>query len=286
MNRARVITEVETYLKEPEVIQKVSRESVLENEIFFHSARNPLSYVLWLLKRATRINPSTLLELSDLPNSEQWGSLMYERLIPVQRKKIPGLIEPIVGNMTEFILKKNSDTVILGLGAGPMEIERQVIGRLKKNAHKNKVKFVGCDISSKASEFARKNLFDSLDEQYSVEFIKGDVLSFPQEIFDVKCDLVYHSLFRHHLSDEKKHVLDETVEKLHTHVLEYDGYRSVPNLIPQSIMAWGNPIFLNAAIFSNLRFIPKSSVISRADKLGVKASLYNIGNYLLEYNTQ
>jgi hypothetical protein len=104
---------------------------------------------------------------------------------------------------------------------------------------------------------------------------------FPEKTFDI----IYHSLFKHHLNDRETFLMDTIVKRLSKYVLEYDGYRSGLTLIPQTITAWNHPVFLNAAILSNFRFSTKKELKTAASKTS-QLCFYKAGTYLLSNQTQ
>ena len=63
-------------------------------------------------------------------------------------------------------------------------------------------------------------------------------------------------------------------------VVEFDGYKSVPMMIPQTIEDWHNPVLVNGAIFSNFRYPTKEEVRARGNNKYLVFS--KIGTYLLE----
>ena len=272
-----------------------------ENIGFFTSIKSLPSYLLWLFKKARNIKREKLLELSDLPFTK-WDEEMHLKLIEMQRKPFPGLIKPIVSKITDFILKNaQKDLLLLNLGSGAMEIERQVIYHLKEK-HTNRVVFIGIDKSVAVKKLARDNFSRStefveiheiehlnqkkLDEileqntgKYVVLLCKNDIFRLLQDFNPQKFDLIYHSLFKHHLNNQEKDIVDEVIKQLTVSSIEYEGYKSWLVMIPQSITTCKYPVLLNATIFSDLRYYTKKEL---KQKYNNRPSFFNIGTYMLE----
>jgi SAM-dependent methyltransferase len=303
-NRKSWINEI---LKELNVLKNncplSNRYALEENIAFFQAAKTIFGYIRWLITRAGKINKKELLELTDL-QPDRWDREMHEKLIEVERMKSPGLIRPLVDQIISLIITtKQRPLVLANLGCGGMEIERQVIRRLISVGHNCHIIFIGIDKSPVTQETAIENLQDvrdyadivqieNLDNEFLQQFYrkesnkfhvilcKNDIFKldnhFPRKTFDI----IYHSLFKHHLNDREKLRMDEIAQRLSKHVLEYDGYRSWLTLIPQTITAWNHPIFLNASILSNFRFLTKKELKTTTSKTS-QLCFYKTGTYLL-----
>ena len=226
---------------------------------------------------------------------------MHECLIKMESKKFPGLISLIVDAVFDYIVSEDRDLVLANFGSGSMEIERQVINKLLKVGFNKKVVFIGFDNSSIVKDVAKNNLVelqnnisllqeDKLDNRIlnSVQKAKNNyiIILCNNNIFNVRkyfkrksFDLIYHSLFKHHLSEIEKKKLNELTIYLSNQSFEYDGYRSWFQMIPQSIFTWKNPVFLSANIFSNLRFPSKSRI--RKENEDIKFNKF--GYYLVKH---
>ncbi|MEK9182127.1 MAG: hypothetical protein AAB781_00890 [Patescibacteria group bacterium] len=256
--------------------------AIEENIRFAEAIKSLPSYVWWLLTKAPKIDGSRLLELTDFP-VEEWDVRMHGRLMEVERDKKIKLIKPLVDKITEFIIQENRPLVLANLGAGGMEVDRQVISNLLDKKYSQPIIFIGVDKSPITNKIAKENLnslregieifdieiltknrFDEIakaNKGIAVILCKNDIFKLNAEFPPKYFDLVYNSLFKHHLveeSDKKK--LDKIVNEISKKSLEYDGYRSWPHSIPQSIVAWNNPVFLNGTIFSMLRYSNKKSL--------------------------
>lgn len=282
-----------------------NRYAIQANIDFFQAIKFLPSYIVWLIREAPRLEKENLLELTDLP-FHHWDREMHVGLIKMERKKSLGLVKPIVDKITRFIFSENRPLALVNLGCGGMEIERQIIKILFNKSHHQKTLFIGIDKSEASHKLARENLkeFESLIDIRDIENLEGSIL---EEILKtekkqytiIKCknnifkldrdfnpssfDMVFHSLFRHHLNNPQKKQIDSVIKTIAKSSLEYDGYKSWFIMIPQTIMVWRQPILLNATIFSDLRYSTKEEIRSRI-KNRQKLSFFRIGTYLLESN--
>ncbi len=278
---------------------KYSDYAIDQLTIFFNASKSIARFIPWVLFSAPKIDHQKILEINDFP-FPQYEQEMHERLIAAERKAFPGLIGLQVAAVTAYIISQDKDICIMSLGSGGMEVERQIFERLIKAKHKYKVTIIGDDYSESAHLVAQKNLstlqpvdvFDvdqlsneSLDEMiqknkhFAVILCRNDIFKlsevFPQKRFDA----VMHTLFRHHLTAPEYSQLSGVIKKIGMRCFEYDGYKSWVAMVPQTIMGWRSPVFLNAEIFSSLRFMNKTEIIK--NNIG-KLTFTPIGYYLLE----
>ena len=283
------------------------KAGVEETVRFFGAIRSIRGYVRWLA-HARRTDPSVLLELTDLP-FERWDRAMHKSLIALERKTFPGLIRPLVQKIVKFVRegKENSHPLLLAhFGGGGMEVDRQVIQLLIASQNNKPVIIVGFDKSPVAQDVALHNLsdigsnvsvqfYDRLDQQmlrhlqenppaqYTVCLCTADVLGLDLLFQTQTFDLVYHSLFKHHLSAEQKMKMDAIAINIARHVYEYDGYKHwFFVVLPHTLTAWNDPVFLNASILSDLRYQTKHQLLKNVNN-GWKISLSRIATYLREY---
>lgn len=275
------------------------RYAIEENLRFFNAIVSPLSYIWWLLWRAPKLRKDELLELSDF-SFASWERDLHLNLMVMERRKFPGLITPLKNEIVKFILEKKPE-VIMDLGAGSMEIERQIIEELALRAYPHRIIFIGIDCSKVAEELARKNLFTAashakiyeisiLDlntlnkirhekrEKHIVIFCQNDIFNLDKWLPENAAGIIFYSKFRHHLDKSQKTLLDKITHKISRVVMEYDDYRSLFFLIPQSLLAWSSPILLNGAIFSRLRD-PTRQELKKRDASCLK--FFPVGSYLL-----
>jgi len=262
---------------------KHSDYAIEQNIIFFKACRSIFTYVRWLIFNAPKLKAEMLMELTDFGVSE-WDREMHNKLIEMEGKEFPGLIKPLVRQLSRFIISKNKPLILVNFGSGGMETERQVLQDLIKTQHQHRVVFIGVDISSTAQEIATSNLSrlgqnvvvkninhldkkileDEIDKieknKHLVLLCKNNIFElekyFPREYFD----MAFHSLFVHHLDTNNWQKVADVSMAISKSAIGYDGYKSWLFMIPQTIVGWKHPIFLNAEIFSSLRFLPKKEL--------------------------
>lgn len=272
------------------------------NIAFLEAARSIPRYFWWLFRVAPKLDGSRLLELTDFP-VEEWDVAMHERLIEMQKRKRPGLIAPLVGAITEYVQKESHDLVIADLGAGGMEVDRQVAEWALKTNYPHTFTIVAVDKSPITRRIADKNLKELAND---VEIIETSELSMNElqqmrknatkKILVVMCtndifaldrqfpskyfDLVYHSLFRHHLNLAEQEKLDHTIQTISKRHFEFDGYKSWPHGFIQSMFAWTSPVFLNGTIISMARYKTK---IQASQESGEVSYYTNTAHYLRKF---
>jgi hypothetical protein len=272
--------------------------AINENIRFFEASRGIFSYVKWLFGRARILDGSRLLEINDL--LPKYDEAMHRKLIEMEAKKFPGLIKLLVDKLLELILESRRDIVVADFGSGGMEAERQIITELCKRNYNHKVVFIGIDQSVSAHRVAKDNLrslggkirtveVEELDQAqleglkqgsapYTVVHCRNDLFDlgrlFGKEAFDIS----FHTLFKHHLTEPQQEKLDQVSHHVSKKVLEYDGFFDFIGMIPQTFIGWNNPVFLNAEIFSNIRYLGKDKV--KRNKGGKIIGMSKIGCYL------
>lgn len=226
-------------------------------------------YVNWLARRMPGLRPDGLLELNEL--LPEWDEPIHRKLLKVERDRWPRFVRPLVNRITDEISAADRPMVVMDLGAGSMEIERQVICRLLHTKCAG-VSFIGLDEAPTAIEHARSNLAGL---GAAVELIEADLpealalcqlpkpglrviicqasASSLADITDHSVDLLFHSLMRHHLSSSEQMQLDATASRIAHGVIDYDCYRGGIHLLPLSLLTWQDPAFLAATLFSYVR---------------------------------
>jgi len=252
-----------------------------ENILFFESLANPFRYFKWLIDATPRIQRTDeLFEINELLT--QYDEQMHHGLVAVERATFPKLIEPLVHELYLYIKNNNEPVTLLCLGAGGMEVERQIICRLKLEGWNGSLLFVCVDRSPKAHSFARKNLAETnvpivfkkeirnkeiiemnTDQGIKILQCTNDIFALDKYFASAKFDLVYNSFFLHHLSYSQRTSLNKIMQIIAKTTIIYDGYRSSFHLLPQSLVAWNNPILMNASIFSGLRYLSKKEIQSK-----------------------
>ncbi len=260
-----------------------SQYAVVQTIEFFESLDSFWSNIKWLSLKAPKLKREQLLELADFPSSlfAKWDKDTQLKLIELERRPFPGIVKPLVDEITKFILGNTSDFLLVGnLGCGAMEIERQIINELIQKKYNKKIVFVGIDKSSAAHELAKNNFrelktlvkiyeIDQLNSdvlrkttenvqgQYTLILAKNNLLTLDKFFKENEFDLIFHSLFKHHLAQDEKNQLDKIISKIAQTAYEYDGYKNWPLIFIHTIYTWNDPAFLNATILSDLRYFSK-----------------------------
>lgn len=301
---------INAILDELELLRKRdvgNRYALQENIKFFQSLYSPKKFMRWLLFDMSKIDRTNLLELADF-DLPKWQRVLQEELLQLEKRRIPDILgflrREILRQINQLSLSRKQLT-LLNVGAGAMELERQVILQLLKTKNKTQIIFFGVDTSQAAIDAASNNLCDlpiklelqqiegmnplllsqlqeKLTDQYSVVYFKGDAFVLPSYFGEKSIDLAYHSKFKHHLPIDKKLVFDETLISLTDRIVEMDDH-SGGYLIVFSLLAnWYKPVLMNGAIFSSLR--ADSPKRLRYDvKDGWSISVKPVGGYLRVY---
>lgn len=302
-DRLKIIDHVVKDLNSLKLSPFPNHYAIDENVAFFESIKSVSSYLKWLITRAPKLDRAKLLELTDFP-FPHWDREMHRKLVEMERKDFPGLVKPLVDNIVNLIISRNQNRFIgVGLGCGGMEVERQVIKKLIDLKYKKQVILIGIDKSPITHEVAKGNLREiepdidiheceilntevlvnilkKENNRHVIIMCKNDIFQL-QKYFDNKhFDLMYHSLFKHHLNDEQKNKIDLIINSLSKNAIEYDGFRSWSVIIPQTIVGWRHPVFLNAELFSNFRYFTKKE-LKEKHKLSEISFFNKLGTYLV-----
>lgn len=254
------------------------------NVSFFVAAQNIFKYAAWLWK-CPKLDARRLLEINELiPATDRE---LHNALIEMERRPFPGLIKGAVDFLYQTVVTKNSARVRIGsLGSGGAEAERQLIQRiLKSHADSGmRLTIIAFDLSDGAHDLAHENISSLVDSRVRIcrvdSITSSDVLKIESEhdtpitvilakndIFRLSdafepsyFDILSTLLFLHHIEFSRKSELLQIMKTLSRTSLNYDGIRSNTHLWIQSIAGWKRPVFMNAAVFSNLRFSDRRSV--------------------------
>jgi len=303
MNQAR-LAQINEILKDLYELRESNFENqyaVEENIKFFEAMRSPLKYIKWLINERPKIDGSRLLELSDFHfHDGKWERILQQELLEIERWRFPD-------NLLQFrkeLLKQISELskfygdrtlLLMGLGSGPMEIERQIINKLKKENSVQKIVFIGVDNSQTSLDVAKNNLnelnipiiqVDSLKPneleaikvkyigyQFIIILLKSDVFALNHFFSKKSIDLIYHSKFKHHFSGNQKKQIDDIVRYLSNRVIEDDMLNNLFMFIVPLIIRsrWFHPILQNGGVFSSLRCPTKALLrLSQNEKEIVK----------------
>ena len=280
------------------------KEAVALNIEFFKAVRFPISYLGWLIFKAPRIrrNRIRITELGDLP-FPRWQKLLLETLSGFEAR-VTWMLQPIkrkiimeLGRLKET---QKGPVVVLSLGCGGMELERQIMYELLRTRLNLPVVFIGVDYSTAvpevmASRFAPL-VSKGLLQVKTISHLDTDVLNklkiqttshmfsvvlLNTSAFDLKdlpensLSLIYHTRLRHHLTLEESRRLDELAIHLAPKVIELDDLFSIPGFILASIFAWRFPVVLNGGILSYLRDFSKKELLAQKAEAWTVATFSN-----------
>jgi hypothetical protein len=305
LSRNQKIDEILSFLETKKNEIPENFYAVSENIRFFHNIRRFRDFRKWY-KKHQNIDSKQLLELTDFEN-EKYSRELHEELIKVEKRKIPGLIMPLVNRITNYILSENRVLIAADLGSGSMELTRQIIENLQNKKFSKNITFVAYDQSKASHETALRNLrnvpfqisilelnhcdFQTIQKlsaentnQYTVILCFDDIFSLPEN--GIKFDFSYHSFFKHHLNETNKNLLDKVMLSISEKCFEYDGFYSSFGLLIQAVYTWKNPNLLNGAVFSTLRYPKKTDLLTQTGivKIYKKGNLITWrGTYLREF---
>lgn len=280
-DRLRQINEI---LRDLEDLKKRGFENMYaldENINFFEAMRSPVKYIKWFLHERPRIDGTRLLELSDFPfGHHRWEEVLQRELLEIEQWKFPDNLMRLRKSMLTLLEHLSSNKrrlVILNLGCGPMELERQVISNFLNKGNMQRIVFIGIDMSDFSLDLAMENLKSAgipvqkislintpvlhelskkyINNQFYAILLRGDVLSINRYFTDGDIDLIFYTKFRHHLTDNQKLHLDKIIADLSDHIIEDDLLNNLfMFLLPLVVRSqWRKPILLNGGAFSSLR---------------------------------
>jgi hypothetical protein len=287
----QALAKLEAFKRDPAYASQ--QYAIDANLAFLKAAQSLPRYLWWLFTVAPRLDGSRLLELTDFP-VEEWDIEMHTSLIEMQKRKNPGLITPLVSAIRDYIKTEDRDLVIANLGAGGMEVDRQVVEWALNTNHPHRLTIVAVDKSPITRKIADKNLKEFADKAEIVEvgeitaedlkrmrenaqkqilivMCTNDIFDLPKAFPEKYFDLMYHSLFLHHLNSSQQQAIEQVMKSLSKTCYEFDGYRHWPLGFVQSMFSWASPVFLNGTIISMARYITKEDIVQKAGKL----SYYN-----------
>jgi 2-hydroxy-6-oxonona-2,4-dienedioate hydrolase len=279
-----------------------------ENIELFRSLRSFAGYLKWLLFRMPKIDSSRLLELSDF-KIPKWEAILQKELLNIEKWKFPDIIGPLKKEVFRSI-KELSDNdakpvLVASVGSGGMEVERQLILRLKKEPVARPIIFVGIDGSQSSINGAFRNLAETdvrmvqterlesanagdliremNGERIAVIVHKGDALSLSKYFSEKSVDVLFYSKFIHHLSSGSRAGFVSSAVRVARRVVEWDDYRGFYMLVLAVIMNWKHPVLLNGAIFSCLRD-PSKRTLRRERTENWRTRIFPLTGYLKTYD--
>lgn len=272
-----------------------------ENILFFQASKSIFSYYKWLIMHAKKIIRGRLFEINDL--LPKWDKEMHKELVSLEKKKFPGLIAPLVSKIYKTLSSTKERQVVVNLGHGGMETERQIINKLINMGNSIPVIFIGFDQSETSRFTAKENLKElngvielievsdfngekleeiikNTNKLYTIILSNNDIFDLEKKFQGRQLNIIFHSLFKHHIvTTAEKDKLDLICTNLAEIVFEYDGYKNwFFMLFPHTFTGWRSPVFLNATIFSDLRYYNKSELKTMARQQNIK--IFPVGTYL------
>jgi len=293
------------YLEKQELQNSAVRNAVTENISFFKNSYSILSFYKWLYKKAPKIKSENLLELMDIDSASPYDTELISSLAATERNFFPGLINPLVKRIFRLIKCENT-ALIVSIGSGAMEVERQVISKLVRSGNDKPVVFIGLDISASSHNFAKQNLaaikselniieIKELDDTslqsvmnerkslYTVILCNNDIFSLDKYFSECRFDVAYNCFFKHHVTAVDSEKIDTILKKHSKKVIEYDGVKNNFNSFIQSLFVWGKPVLLSGTVFSNLRYKKKSELKSTNTDFSIK-TYWMKGTHMKEFN--
>jgi hypothetical protein len=270
-----------------------------ENIKFFSSLKNMPSFIAWLIFRMPKLEGDKLLELSDFHLSKgKWETILQKELKELESNKFFDILKPLRQEIIDFVESnenKEENLLIINIGSGSMEIERQLIRELEDKGSQQKIVFLGVDSSEASISFARENLkadgielkqiniqdneIEKLKEKKEIRTIavcKAEALTL--ENTGIKPDLIFHSKLKHHIPKDQWERFDNLLLKICPMVIEFDNYKSFFIIMFSAIINWNKPILNNGAIFSCLRSTEKRAL--KRDYLTDWKTKIQLGTYL------
>jgi len=296
--RSLKIQEILTFLENQKTNNPDQVYSVNENIRFFRNIVTFTKFLKWYKNYHKNIDGSKITELSDFEN-ENFTRELHRELITIERRKIPGLITPLVTAVHKHIKSLRKAVLIADFGSGSMELTRQLIKKLIKNAYPLGLTIVGFDKSPASHEIGINNLStlkdkfgiyqtNSFDAEFlthilktsqrniNIIFCKEDIFDLSMEKAKVKFDIACHSFLKHHLDRSQKEKIDSILVDISDKSFEYDDFFSSFGLLIEAVYTWKNPILLNGAVFSILR----SPTLQQLKKYSESVSVFKRGNTL------
>lgn len=297
--REEQIEFVLSWLRQLQPQTEIEKYAVEQNIIFFESIRSTSRYINWLYRLRKHIRGDDLLEINEL--LPELDEIFHAKMAEIERRPRPGIIRPVVDYITDLVKNTPRDKRfrIASLGSGSMEAERQSIERIQQMGNTRQLTIVGFDISPHTRVFAEKNLSNltnvrivqetglteeklitlerETEESILIIISDNDIFTLSSDFSSQAFDLVMTSLFLHHLDEKRRIKLIEGMRFLASRVLNYDGYQNEVVIPILSITGWHSPVFLNAAIFSTIRFPSRTQVLDLHS--GAQINFYSHGHY-------
>lgn len=268
-----------------------------ENRRMLEAMRSLEGFLAWVACRLPKLIPEKLLEINELVPECDEG--IHRKLLKVQRYRWPAYVAPLVGRVRQCVREAGGRAVVVDIGSGAMEIERRILAEMVRSRCGGAMTFVGVDASARAQVLARENLREMDGELEILEvgpeqlpgligregaglrviLCRAEAREALERMEGGQADVVFNSLFRHHLTPESAAELERQSRRAGRRYLEYDGYASTMHLLAVTAMSWQAPAFLAAFVGSQARFPRKAQVRERGAE---RLSVFSNGCYLLE----
>ncbi len=151
------------------------------NLTFFRSLYSFWDFWRWFRKIRPTLDGSRLLELSDFRLSDgKWERMLQRELLEIEQWKFPdilGRIRKEILKQIEALNQPNRHLILVSLGSGSMEIERQLITKLRERGNKQRIIFIGIDNSKASIDIAKENLSKLGTKSLEVSGFNPDKLS-------------------------------------------------------------------------------------------------------------
>ena len=282
--------------------------AVDKNIDFFEAAKHLWRYVPWLIREYPKIDKTKIKELADFHlRGGLWEENLLKNLVRLEKSRLIDLVGPLREELLKQLRKiaahEQRPLIVANIGCGAMEIERQIIDRLKENSLPAPVVWIGIDNSQASLAMARENL-DSYrnffnvsheltpeliqklkqpSQSHTIQFILGDAISSLSRLSPGTLDIIYYSKFLHHLSDSDKENFKNLLTKMAKHIIEFDDYRGLYLPIMSLLTNWRSPILLNGAVFSALRVPDRTMLLKDKDNMGWATKVFPLKGYIKTY---
>ncbi len=287
MEIEQILTDLKSLRSDPGYGEPAARNIEL-----FRALRFPISLFWWSVFRIPKLRKrrTQLAELGDLP-FPRWQQSILETLSGFEAR-VPLMLTPIregiVAELEQLRRVQEGPALLLSVGCGGMELERQVMFQLLRARSQAPVVFFGVDsspavldvITTKFRPLVSKKLLHietasrlssddlkrfrqkAVAQRFLLVLVSTDVFELsdlPEDSFN----LVYHTRLRHHLTPAESRRLDQLGSHLAPKMMELDDLFSVPQLVLAGVFAWRFPAALGAVIFSYLRDHSQKELLSQ-----------------------
>ncbi len=289
-NRNTEIREILADLESLKTDDKWGQAARLNIDLF-RAIRHPPTYLWWLISRAPQLrrDRSLITEIGDLP-LPRWQKAGLEMLSGFEAMA-PEMLRPVkitlLDQLRELETHATRPVLMLSLGCGGMELERQIIYELIRSRSRVPVTFVGVDyapivpeiVAARFGPLLSRGLIRletssrvDLDEvgrlkngehsgQFRILILNTDAFELarlPADFFDC----AYHTRMAHHLTRQEHESLNRLALHLAPRLFEFDDLFSVRTLLLASVFAWRFPAGFGCVVLSYLRDLSRRELLS------------------------